>query len=232
MDNSQRGSTVVVTGGTRGVGAGIAKAFAQAGARVVARARRPPEVPLDGVEFSPLELRDPPTVRALFPALAATLYGGGAGTVGLLTAAPAVGALIGGLFSGWVSRVHRHGLATSLAVAAWGLACAGFGLAHPLWLGLALLACAGAADTVSMIFRNTMLQAAAPDDMRGRLQGVFIVVVAGGPRLGDFESGLVAQLTTPSISATTGGLACVATLALLLARYPSFLRYDARTPTP
>lgn len=170
--------------------------------------------------------------RALFPALAATLYGGGAGTVGLLAAAPAVGALLGGLFSGWVGRVHRHGLATSLAVAAWGLACAGFGLAHQLWLGLALLACAGAADTVSMIFRNTMLQAAAPDDMRGRLQGVFIVVVAGGPRLGDFESGLVAQLTTPSLSATTGGLACVASLALLLARYPCFLRYDARTPTP
>ncbi|MEY9876769.1 MFS family permease [Streptacidiphilus sp. MAP12-33] len=199
---------------------------------------------LDGLRF----LRDRPNLRmtfladiaamvfgmprALFPALAATVYGGGAGTVGLLTAAPAVGALAGGLFSGWVGRVHRHGLATSLAVAAWGFACAGFGLAHHLWLALALLACAGASDTVSMIFRNTMLQAAAPDDMRGRLQGVFIVVVAGGPRLGDFESGVVAQLTTPSISAATGGLACLATLALLLARYPSFLRYDSRTPSP
>lgn len=211
-----------------------------------------PEASADGKRVSVLEglrfLRERPNLRmtfladivamvfgmprALFPALAATLYGGGAGTVGLLTAAPAVGALIGGLFSGWVGRVHRHGLATTLAVAAWGLACAGFGLAGHLWLGLLLLACAGAADTVSMIFRNTMLQAAAPDDMRGRLQGVFIVVVAGGPRLGDFESGVVAQLTTPALSATTGGLACLASLAVLLARYPSFLRYDARTPTP
>nr|WP_042457743.1 MFS transporter [Streptacidiphilus jiangxiensis] len=199
---------------------------------------------LDGLRF----LRDRPNLRmtfladiaamvfgmprALFPALAATVYGGGAGTVGLLTAAPAIGALVGGLFSGWVGRVHRHGFATTLAVAAWGLACAGFGLTQHLWLALVFLACAGAADTVSMIFRNTMLQAAAPDDMRGRLQGVFIVVVAGGPRLGDFESGVVAQLTTPSVSAATGGLACLATLALLVARYPSFLRYDARTPTP
>ncbi|MEY9941193.1 MFS family permease [Streptacidiphilus sp. MAP5-52] len=170
--------------------------------------------------------------RALYPALALTLYGGGAGTVGLLAAAPAVGALIGALFSGWVSRVHRHGLATAWAVAAWGLTIAGFGLVHQLWLGLLLLAGAGAADTVSMIFRNTMMQEAAPDDMRGRLQGVFIVVVAGGPRLGDFESGLVAQLTSPTISATSGGLACLASLVLLLARYPSFLRYDSRTPTP
>ncbi|WP_051945662.1 MFS transporter [Streptacidiphilus rugosus] len=199
---------------------------------------------LDGLRF----LRDRPNLRmtfladiaamvfglprALFPVLAATLYGGGAGTVGLLTAAPAVGALAGALFSGWVGRVHRQGLATSLAVAAWGLAITGFGLAHQLWLGLLLLAAAGAADTVSMIFRNTMMQAAAPDDMRGRLQGVFIVVVAGGPRLGDFESGLVAQLSTPTLSATTGGLACLASLLLLLARYPSFLRYDSREPTP
>ncbi|MEZ0067368.1 MFS family permease [Streptacidiphilus sp. MAP12-20] len=199
---------------------------------------------LDGLRF----LRDRPNLRmtfladiaamvfgmprALFPVLAATLYGGGAGTVGLLTAAPAVGALAGALFSGWVVRVHRQGLATSLAVTAWGLAIAGFGLVHQLWLGLLLLAAAGAADTVSMIFRNTMMQAAAPDDMRGRLQGVFIVVVAGGPRLGDFESGLVAQLSTPSISAASGGLACLASLLLLLARYPSFLRYDSRAPTP
>jgi hypothetical protein len=199
---------------------------------------------LDGLRF----LRDRPNLRmsfladiaamvfgmprALFPALAAVLYGGGAGTVGLLAAAPAVGALLGALFSGWVGRVRRQGLAVLFAVAAWGLAIAAFGLVSWLWLGLLLLAAAGAADTVSMIFRNTMMQAAAPDDMRGRLQGVFIVVVAGGPRLGDFESGLVAQLTSPAVSATSGGLACVAALALLTARYPGFARYDARHPTP
>ncbi|MGF1426456.1 MFS transporter [Kitasatospora sp. LaBMicrA B282] len=171
--------------------------------------------------------------RSLFPALAAGFYGGHAGTVGLLVAAPAVGALIGALFSGWVSRVHRHGLAVLTAVAAWGLSIAAFGLTSGhLWLGLALLAVAGCADTVSMIFRNTMLQVAAPDEMRGRLQGIFIVVVAGGPRLGDFESGTVAALATPFTSVISGGVACVACVLLLAARRPAFLRYDGRTPTP
>ncbi|MDH6144159.1 MFS family permease [Kitasatospora sp. GP30] len=171
--------------------------------------------------------------RSLFPALAASSYGGHAGTVGLLVAAPAVGALSGALFSGWISHVHRHGLAVLAAVAAWGLSIAGFGLtAGHLWVGLLLLAVAGCADTVSMIFRNTMMQVAAPDEMRGRLQGIFIVVVAGGPRLGDFESGTVAALTSPVTSVITGGLACLACVLLLAARRPAFLRYDARHPTP
>lgn len=170
--------------------------------------------------------------RALFPAIAVGFYGGDARTVGLLVSAPAVGALTGALFSGWVGRVHRHGLAVISAVAAWGLTIAGFGLVRNLWLGLLLLAAAGCADTVSMIFRNTVMQVAAPDDMRGRLQGIFIVVVAGGPRLGDFESGTVAALTTPAISVVSGGLACVAAILLLTARRPSFARYDARNPTP
>ncbi|MGV9270415.1 MFS transporter [Kitasatospora sp. NPDC003701] len=170
--------------------------------------------------------------RALFPAIAVTFYAGDARTVGLLVAAPAVGALTGALFSGWVSRVNRQGVAVLASVAAWGLAIAAFGLVHNLWLGLFLLAVAGCADTVSMIFRNTMMQVAAPDEMRGRLQGIFIVVVAGGPRLGDFESGTVASLTSPATSVISGGLACVAAIVLLAARRPAFLRYDARHPTP
>ncbi|MDH6134114.1 MFS family permease [Kitasatospora sp. MAA4] len=171
--------------------------------------------------------------RALFPAIAVGFYGGDARTVGLLVAAPAVGALTGALFSGWISRVHRQGAAVLVSVIAWGLSIALFGLTHgQLWLGLLLLAVAGCADTVSMIFRNTMMQVAAPDEMRGRLQGIFIVVVAGGPRLGDFESGTVAALTTPAVSAVSGGLACVAAVLLLAARRPAFLRYDARHPTP
>ncbi|MGW6914813.1 MFS transporter [Kitasatospora sp. NPDC054939] len=170
--------------------------------------------------------------RALFPAIAVAFYGGDAATVGLLSAAPAVGALIGALFSGWVGRIHRQGTAVLAAVAAWGLAIAAFGLARNLWLGLLLLAVAGCADTISMIFRNTMMQVAAPDEMRGRLQGIFIVVVAGGPRLGDFESGAVASLTTLTVSVVTGGLACVAAVLLLAARRPAFLRYDSRHPTP
>ncbi|WP_182447537.1 MFS transporter [Streptacidiphilus sp. PB12-B1b] len=209
-----------------------------------APARRPRASVLDGLRF----LRDRPNLRmsfladlaamvfgmprALFPALAVVLYHSNTGTVGLLAAAPAVGALLGALFSGWVGRVHRHGVAVILAVMVWGLSIAGFGLSRHLWLGLLLLAAAGAADTVSMIFRNTIMQAAAPDDMRGRLQGVFTVVVAGGPRLGDFESGTVAQLTTPTFSAVSGGVACVAAMLLLLVRYPGFARYDSRHPTP
>ncbi|RSS72806.1 MFS transporter [Streptomyces sp. WAC06614] len=168
--------------------------------------------------------------KALFPAVAGLWFGGDARTVGLLVAAPAVGALLGGLFSGWQGRIRRHGLAILLAVAAWGLAIAVFGLTRNLWLGLFFLALAGWADTISMVFRTTMLQAATPDEMRGRLQGVFIVVVAGGPRLGDFLAGTAADLTSPTAAVTGGGLACVAALALLTARWPGFARYDARKP--
>jgi MFS family permease len=170
--------------------------------------------------------------RSIFPAIAVGFYAGDARTVGLLTSAPAVGALAGALCSGWVGKVHRHGLAVVCAVVAWGLTIAGFGLVRHLWLGLLLLAAAGCADTVSMIFRNTIMQVAAPDDMRGRLQGIFVVVVAGGPRLGDFESGAVAQLTSPAFSVVSGGLACVAAMLLLIARRPGFVRYDARRPSP
>ncbi len=180
--------------------------------------------------------------RALFPAIAVGFYGGGAGTVGLLVAAPAVGALIGALFSGWVHRVRRQGIAILAAVGTWGLSIAAFGLVRELWLGLLFLAVAGCADTISMIFRNTMMQVAAPDEMRGRLQGIFIVVVAGGPRLGDFESGTVAALTSPAVSAVTGGLACIAAgppprrppprLPPLRRPPPHSLTCDTTPPTP
>ncbi|MEV0415748.1 MFS transporter [Streptomyces sp. NPDC050448] len=168
--------------------------------------------------------------KALFPAIAVLWYGGDAKTVGLLVAAPAVGALLGGLFSGWQGRIRRHGLAILISVAAWGLAIAVFGLTRNLWLGLFFLALAGCADTISMVFRSTMMQAATPDEMRGRLQGVFIVVVAGGPRLGDFLAGTVADLTSPTVAVTGGGLGCVLVLALLAARWHGFARYDARSP--
>ncbi|WP_239515952.1 MULTISPECIES: MFS transporter [unclassified Streptomyces] len=168
--------------------------------------------------------------KALFPAVAVLWFGGDAKTVGLLVAAPAVGALLGGLFSGWQGRIRRHGVAILIAVAAWGLAIAVFGLTRNLWLGLFFLALAGCADTISMVFRTTMLQAATPDDMRGRLQGVFIVVVAGGPRLGDFIAGTVADLSSPTVAITGGGLGCVLVLGLLALRWRGFARYDALDP--
>ncbi|MEU0833027.1 MFS transporter [Streptomyces sp. NPDC005969] len=170
--------------------------------------------------------------RALFPVVAVVWFGGDAKTTGLLVAAPALGALLGGVFSGWLGRIRRHGLAVIVAVMCWGSAIAVFGLTRQLWLGLILLAVAGCADTISMVFRNTMLQAAVPDEMRGRLQGVFIVVVAGGPRLGDFLAGSVAELTSPAVAVTGGGIACVVAVSLLALRWRGFTRYDARDPQP
>ncbi|MFE7551541.1 MFS transporter [Streptomyces gardneri] len=170
--------------------------------------------------------------RALFPAVAVLWYGGDAKTTGLLVAAPAFGALLGGVLSGWQGRIRHHGQAILIAVACWGTAIAVFGLTRNLWLGLLLLALAGYSDTVSMIFRNTMMQVAAPDEMRGRLQGVFIVVVAGGPRLGDFLAGSVADLTSPAVAITGGGIACVLAVGVLALYGRRFRRYDALDPTP
>ncbi|WP_425583845.1 MFS transporter [Streptomyces rectiviolaceus] len=168
--------------------------------------------------------------RALFPAVAVVWFGGDAKTVGLLVAAPAVGALLGAVFSGWLGRIRRHGLAILLAVAGWGTAIAVFGLTRNLWLGLFFLAVAGCADTISMVFRSTMLQAAVPDEMRGRLQGVFIVVVAGGPRLGDFVAGSVGDLASPGVAVVGGGVACVVAVGLLAVKWRRFARYDAKAP--
>ncbi|MGA5064591.1 MFS transporter [Streptomyces exfoliatus] len=170
--------------------------------------------------------------RALFPAVAVVWFGGDAKTAGLLVAAPAFGALLGGVLSGWQGRIRHHGQAILIAVACWGTAIAVFGLTRNLWLGLLLLALAGYSDTVSMIFRNTMMQVAAPDEMRGRLQGVFIVVVAGGPRLGDFLAGSVADLTSPAVAVTGGGIACVLAIGVLALYGRDFRRYDALDPTP
>lgn len=174
--------------------------------------------------------------RALFPAIAANWYGGStrevAAVVGMLSAAPAVGALLSGLFSGPLGAVRRQGRAIITAVVVWGAAITAFGLVRWLPAALALLAVAGAADNVSAVFRSTILQAATPDEYRGRLQGVFTVVVAGGPRLGDVEAGAVAAMFGEAFSVVSGGLACIALAVGLAAAVPSFLRYDAQHPVP
>jgi MFS family permease len=162
--------------------------------------------------------------RALFPALAATVFGGGATTVGLLYSAPGVGALLGALTSGWVGRVRRQGLAVVFAVLIWGLSIAGFGVAHWLPLALVLLAVAGWADVLSSVFRNTIIQFAGPDGMRGRLMGVQMAVVAGGPRLGDLEAGAVATAFGDTVSVVSGGLACVAGALVVAWALPGFTR--------
>lgn len=169
--------------------------------------------------------------RALFPAMAATRYGGGGTTLGLLSAAPAVGAVVAAVLSGPLSRVGRQGRGVLVSVAVWGVAIAGFGLTRSLGAGLGFLAVAGAADMVSGVFRSTILLTAAPDELRGRLQGVFFVVVAGGPRLGDVESGSAASLVGLGPAAWSGGLLCLAGLAALAMAVPAFARYDATPPT-
>lgn len=184
--------------------------------------------------------------RVLFPAIGATLIGGGATTVGVLTAGIAAGAILGGLLSGPLGRVRRQGRAVVVAVVGWGLAVVAFGLVvlaapdrvpgapadRTLWPAAACMLLAGAADTVSAIFRSTILQAATPDQLRGRLQGIFIVVVAGGPRLGDVVLGGAAAGLGEAWAAIAGGLACAAVVVAFALLQPRFLAYDAEDPQP
>jgi MFS family permease len=160
--------------------------------------------------------------RALFPALAATTFGGGATTVGLLYAAPGAGALIGAITTGWVTRIRQQGLAVIIAVLVWGAAITAFGLVPWLWVALPLLAIAGWADMISAVFRNTIIQFSGPDEMRGRLMGVQVAVVTGGPRLGDLEAGAVANAFGDTASIVSGGLACIIGALLVARALPGF----------
>jgi MFS family permease len=169
--------------------------------------------------------------RALFPQVAVASFGG-ENAVGWLYSAIAAGSVLGGLMSGWIGRVRRQGVALVAAVAVWGAAVAASGLAHRLWLAAVLLAVGGGADLVSSVFRQTILQTYAPDEMRGRLQGVFTVVVTGGPRLGDLRAGTTATLVGVRAAWTGGGVACVAGVLAVLALTPSLRRYDAHSGRP
>ncbi|GAA1590670.1 MFS transporter [Actinoplanes couchii] len=162
--------------------------------------------------------------RALFPAVAEEQFGGGA-AVGWLYSAIAIGAMVGGLTSGWIARVKRQGLALIVAVVGWGLAIGLAGLAHSLWLMVLLLALAGLADLVSAVYRQTIMQTFAPDHLRGRLQGVFTVVVAGGPRLGDLRAGATADLTSVGTSWVGGGLVAAGLAVVLGLASPALIRY-------
>ena len=162
---------------------------------------------------------------ALFPAFGTDVLNGDAFTVGLLYAAPGIGSLIGALTSGWVPLVRRQGRAVVFAVVGWGAAIAVFGLTSSLVLALTMLALAGAADVVSAIFRASIVQLTVPDSLRGRLSSIHTSVTAGGPRLGDLEAGVVAELTSVRFSIVSGGIACVLA-ALGIARWaPGFLNY-------
>jgi MFS family permease len=163
--------------------------------------------------------------RALFPALGTGVFGGGAGTVGLLYAAPAAGAFLGALSSGWVSGVRRQGRAVIVSCLGWGAAIVAFGLVRWLPAALVLLAVAGAADIVSEVFRSTIVQLIVPDRLRGRLSSIFIAQVTGSPRLGDAEAGAVAAVSSPAISVVTGGIACLIGTVLIARARPELGRW-------
>ena len=167
---------------------------------------------------------------ALFPAEATHL--GGAGVLGLLYAAPAVGSLLATLTSGWVAHVHRHGAGVCIAAAVWGVGIIGFGLAPGLALALVGLVVAGGADMVSGIFRGTIWNQTIPDHLRGRLAGIEQVSYSTGPLLGNVESGGVASLAGVRVSIVSGGVLCVAGVIVAAFALPAFWRYDARTQPP
>lgn len=190
---------------------------------------------------------------ALFPAVGAVLLGGGAITTGVLTASIAAGAFLSSLFSGPIGRVRHHGIGIERAIQVFGVATVLFGLvlvagqlgwfappvvdpdhANLVLIGLAMIALAitGAADNVSAIYRSTMMQAAVPDAIRGRLQGIFTVVVAGGPRLGALYVGTLATLTSLWFPPLLGGFVIVGLVSLLVRLNPRFREYDAENPVP
>jgi MFS family permease len=163
---------------------------------------------------------------ALFPALNAARFGGSPQTLGLLNAGLAAGGLLGSALSGPAGRVSRKSRAMLFTVAVWGAAIAAFGLARVLWLALLMLVLAGAADTTTVIFRGSVVQTTTPDRLRGRVTAVDYVVGAGLPRLGNFEAGAVASLTSPAFSAVSGGLATILGVALIRLAFPAVARRD------
>jgi MFS family permease len=183
--------------------------------------------------------------RVLFPAVGVVFLGGGATTTGLMTTAYAAGAVIAGVFSGGLVRVRWQARVIVVSIMVFGLAVTGFGgvlvwtggttPTHVIVTGLVaamvFLAVAGGADAISAVFRQTILQSATPDQMRGRLQGVFIVVVAGGPRLGDLVLGSESSWFGEAWAAVIGGLTCILLLTVVVAIQRRFLSYDAHHPT-
>jgi MFS family permease len=165
---------------------------------------------------------------ALFPALAATRFGGGPTTVGFLYAAVGVGGLFAAVFSGPLGHIRYQGRAMLMAVAVWGAAIGSVGLTHWLWLAVGLLMLAGAADIVTTVFRATILQVNTPDELRGRLNGLDFVIGLGGLRLGDFRAGSVAGLADPVTSLIAGGAACVLGILALATASPTVRHYNAK----
>ena len=164
--------------------------------------------------------------RALFPVLAVSVFHAGASGTGLLFAAVSAGATVAALTTRWLEDVRRLGLIVIGAVTVWGLAIAVTALVSNIWIAAALLAVAGAADSVSAVCRNVINQSVTPDAMRGRMSSIYSLVVTSGPRIGDIESGAVASLTSARISMASGGLACMVGVALIVVLFPQLAAFD------
>jgi MFS family permease len=169
--------------------------------------------------------------RALFAVLALTVYDAGASGTGLLYASVSAGAVVAALTTGWVEHARWLGRIVIGAVIVWGLAIAGAGFMPSIWPAAALLAIAGAADSVSAVCRSIINQSVTPEELRGRMSATFMLVVTSGPRLGDLESGIAASLTTAGVAVVSGGLACVAGVGLIVLLFPALLAYDGRSPS-
>src|SRR3954462_14679978 len=168
--------------------------------------------------------------RALFSVLSLTVFHAGASGTGLLYAAVSAGATVAALTTGWVEHVRRLGRIVIAAVVVWGLAIAAAGLMPSLRPAAALLAVAGAADSISAVCRSIINQTVTPEHLRGRMSATFMLVVTSGPRLGDLESGIAASLTTAGVAVVSGGLACVAGVGLIVVLFPALAKFDSSRP--
>ena len=189
---------------------------------------------------------------ALYPAIAITMIGGGQTTAGWLAAFVAIGSVLALVFSGPLGKIRRQGLVVAIMVTGWGLGILGFGVVlmfvgvtnpdHVIWWAFiasgVCLAFAGACDSISSVFRNVILQSATPDNLRGRLQGIFTVTVSGGPNLGRVASGSLVRgfsgiSGTPlGLTALVGGGLCMIAAGILSRVTPGFIKYDADNPVP
>jgi MFS family permease len=169
---------------------------------------------------------------SLFPAINAERFGGNPRTLGLFMTAIGVGGLVSAVFAGPLRHASRHGVVMLACVAVWGGAFALFAVAPTLWLTLLALALAGLADTFTVVVRGMIVQAATPDELRGRVSAADYLVGAGGGELGSLEAGLVGSLTTPVISALSGGLLTIFGALVIGAALPGFRRYQATTSPP
>ncbi|HZP97843.1 MAG TPA: MFS transporter [Candidatus Limnocylindria bacterium] len=169
------------------------------------------------------------TTRALMPYFADRVFHVGPEGLGLLYAAPGIGATAVVLTSGWTAGIQRKGLAVLVAIGIFGLANAAFAFvpSGAFLAACALLAIAEGADSVSVVFRHTILQMETPDALRGRLSSINTIFVAGGPQLGQVESGFVADALSPELAIAAGGLVCVGAVLAAATAVPQIARYRA-----